>query len=75
MYDHVKSAVRDFNEYHIILHCGTNDENSERTASQISRSFIELALSLKYKDNKILISLIVPSYDSFSNKASETNSR
>ena len=70
----MKSDVRDFNLDHIVLHCGTNDLNSERTVSQISRSITELALSLKYKDNKMLISLIVPSNDSLSNKASEVNS-
>ena len=45
--DHVKPTVRDFNPDHIILHCGTNDLNSEQTASQIARSIIELALSLR----------------------------
>ena len=45
--DHVKPSVRDFNSDHIILHCGTNDLNSERRASQIARSIRELALTLK----------------------------
>ena len=60
MHDHVKTTVINFNPDHIILHCGTNDLNSEQTASQIARSIIELAVSLKYKDNKISISIIVP---------------
>ena len=55
--------VGDFNPDDIILHCGTNDLNSERRASQITRSIIELALSLKSKDNKISVSLIVPRND------------
>ena len=59
MHDHVKPSVRDFNLDHIILHCETNDLSSERIASQIARSIIELALTLKSKDNKISISLIV----------------
>ena len=75
MHDHVKPTVRDFNPYHMILHCGTNDLNSERTASHIGRSIIELALSLKSKDNKISISLIVPRNDNLNNKASEVNCR
>ena len=75
MHDHVKPTVRYFNPDHIILHCGTNDLNAERTASQIARSIIELALSLKSSDNKISISLIVPRNDNLSNKASEVNSR
>ena len=40
MHDHVKPTVRDFNPDHIILHCGTNDLNFERTVSQITRSTI-----------------------------------
>ena len=49
MHDHVKPTVRDFNPDHIILHCETNDLNSERTANEIAKSIIELALSLKSK--------------------------
>ena len=75
MHDHVKSTVRDFNPDHIIIHCGTNDLSFERTASQIASSIIELALSLKSKDNKISIFFIIPRNDNLSNKASEVNSR
>ena len=71
MHDHVKSTVRDFNPDYIILHCGNNDLNSERTASQIVRSIIELALSLKSKDNKMSNSFIVAKIDNLNNKASE----
>ena len=49
--------------------------NSERTASQIARSIIELVLSLKSKDNKTLVSLIVPRNENLNNKASEVNCR
>ena len=69
MHDHVKPSVQDFNPDHIILYCGTNDLSSERTASQIARSIIELALTLKSQDNKILVSLIVPRNDNLNNKA------
>ena len=75
MHDHVKPTVRDFNPDHIILHCRTNDLNSERTSSQIARSIIELALSLKSKDNKISISIIVPRNDNLNSKAREVNCR
>ena len=75
MYDHVKSTIRDVNPDHVILNCGTNDLNSERTASQIARSIIELALSLKSKDNKISVSLFVPRNDNLNNKASEVKCR
>ena len=73
MHEYVKPTVRGFNPDHIILHCGTNDLNSGRIASQIARSIIELALSLKSKDSKISISLIVPRNDKLNNKASEGN--
>ena len=75
MHDHVKPTIRDVNPDLVILHCRTNDPNSERTASQIARSIIELALSLKSKDNKISVSLIVPRNDNLNNKASEVNCR
>ena len=71
MHEYVKPTVRDVNPDQIILHCGTNDLNSERTATQIVRSITELALSLKSKDSKISISLIVPRNDNLNNKANE----
>ena len=74
MHDHVKPSVQDFNLNHTILHCKTNDLSSERTASQIARSIIELALTLKSHDNKISISLFVPRNDNLNNKANGVNS-
>ena len=50
-----------------------NNLNSEQTATQIARSIIELALSLKSKDNKISVYLIVPKNDNINNKANEVN--
>ena len=70
MPSHVKPTVIDFNPDHIIFHCGTNDLSSERTTSQVARSIIELALSLKSPDNKISISLIIPRNDNVNNKVS-----
>ena len=75
MHDHVKPTIRDFNPEHIIIHVGTNDLNSEKTASQIATSIIELATSLKNETNKIYISLIVPRYDELNNKVNEVNIR
>ena len=72
MHEHVKPTVTDFNPDHVILPCGTNDLSSERTASRIARSTIDLALPLKLQNNKILIPLITPTNDdSLNNKASE----
>ena len=75
MHDHVKPTVRDFDPDHIILHCGTNDLNSDRTSSQIAREIIDLATSLKSVKNKISISLLTPRCDKLNNKASEVNNR
>ena len=51
MVDHVKPTIRDDKPDHVILHTGTNDLRSEKTASQIARSITELAMSLKDNDN------------------------
>ena len=57
------------------MHVGTNDLNTEKTASQIARSIIDLACSLKNDSNNIHISLIVPRNDNLNNKANEVNNR
>ena len=75
MQDHVKPTIRDFNPEHIIIHVGTNDLNSEKTASQIANAIVELATSLKSETNKIYVSLIVPRFDELNNKANEVNIR
>ena len=75
MYDHVKPIIREFNPNHIILQVGTNELKSNKTASQISMSVIELTLSLKSETNIETISLIVPRKDSLNNKVQEVISR
>ena len=75
MYDYVKPTIREFNPNHIILHVETNELKSSKRASQISRSVIDLELSLKSETNTVTISLIVPRKDNLNNKAQEVNSR
>ena len=75
MYDHAKPTVRDFDPDHILLHCGTNDLNSNRTSVQIAREIIDLALSLKFDENKISILLLTSPGDKLNNQASEVNNR
>ena len=70
----VKPTVREFNLNHIILHVETNEFKSSKTASQISRSVMDLPLSLKLETNTVTISLIVPRKDSLNNKAQKVNS-
>ena len=47
MQDHVKPTIQDINPQQIILHVGTNDLKTERAASQIAKSIIDLSISLK----------------------------
>ena len=75
MHDHAKPTVRDFDPDHIILHCRTNDLNSDRTSSQIAKEIIDLALSLKSEKNRISVSLLTPRSDKLNNKANEVNNR
>ena len=75
MNDHVKSTPRDFNPEHIILHVGTKDLNTERTANQTAKSIIDLCQSLKTKANAITVSLIVLRYDKLNNKVNEVNGK
>ena len=57
------------------MHVGTNELKSSKTASQISRSVIDLALSLKSKTNAVTISLIVLRKDNLNSNAQKVNSR
>ena len=75
MYDHVKPTIREFNPNHIILHVGTNELKSSKTASQISKSVIELTLSLKSETNLVTISLTVSRKVSQNDKVQEVKSR
>ena len=72
---HVKPTLRNFNPGHIILHVGTNDLNTERTASQIVKLTIDLCQLLKTDANTIAVSLNVPRYDNLNNKANEVYGR
>ena len=75
MQDHVKPTIWDINPQQIILHVGTNDLKTERTASQIAKSIIDLSISLKKNGNMIAVSGIVPRLDELNNKAAEVNNR
>ena len=73
MHNHAKPTVRDFDTDYTILHCGTNDLNSDRTSSQIAREIIDLPPSLNSDKIKISISPLTPRNDKLNNKASEVN--
>ena len=72
---YVKPTIREFNLNHIILHVGSNELKSSKTASQISRSVSDVALSLKSETNTVTMSLIVPQKNNLNNKQQVVNSR
>ena len=73
MVDHVKPTLRDGKPDHIILQAGTNDLGTEKTVSEIAKSIMDLTASLKNNDNSVIVSDIVPRFDSLNNKATEVN--
>ena len=75
MVDHVKPTLRDGKPDHIILHAGTNDLRTEKTASQIAKSVMDLTTSLKNHSKSVIVSGIVPRFDNLNNKATEVNNR
>ena len=73
MVDHVNPTIRNDKSDHVILHTGTNDLRSKKTASQISRFVTELVMSLKDNDNSVIVSGIVPRHENLNNKAIQVN--
>ena len=57
--DRVKTVIRNQEADHIILDTGTNDLSSEKTPVQICSDIVNLAMSIKDKDIKVIISEIV----------------
>ena len=49
MVDHAKPTLRDDKPDNVILHAGTNDIRTEKTASQTAKSIMDLTTSLKKK--------------------------
>ena len=75
MVDHVKPTIGDDKPDHVILHTGTNDLRSKKTANQMARSITEPAMSLKENDNSVIVSNIIPRNGNLNNKATEVNNR
>ncbi len=63
----------DFKPELVILHCGTNDLRSEKSAETIAKDVIELAKAARCEDNEILISNIITRGDKYKNKAMAVN--
>ena len=66
MADHVKPTIREEIPDNIILHTGTNELRSEKTSSQIAKSIIDLAMSIKNDVTSVIVSSIVNSKLPFS---------
>ena len=75
MTDHVKPTLRDINPDHIVLDAGTNDLRTKNKASQIAKSTVDLATSLKNDGNTVTVYGIVSRLDDLNNQASEVNGR
>ena len=73
MVDHVKPTIRNDKPDHAILHTGTRDLHSEKTASKIAGSITELAMSLEDNDNSVMVSGIVSRHDNLNNKVNEVS--
>ena len=73
MCDYANPTLHDINPEHILLHVRMKNLMTEKTASQKSRSIIELGTSLKNDTNTVSISAIVPTSDKLDNKATEVN--
>ena len=57
----------------IIVHCGTNDLNSNKTPEEIAEEIISLCISIKRPSNLVMVSQLVPRNDQSKGKAVEVN--
>ena len=73
--EHEKPTVRDDKPDNVTLHTGKNDLRIKKTASQIARSFAELAMSEKDNRKSVIVSGIASRNDTLNNKATEFNNR
>ena len=63
MLDYIKPTQRDLNPEVYLLHVGTNDLSSNKSAEQISLDILNLANSLKLDNNTVVVSSILPRDD------------
>ena len=67
-------AIRDDNPDHVISQM-TNELQREKGSSKSTNSVIELAISFIKDRNLVIVSSIVPRFDTLNNKANEVNNR
>lgn len=63
MVDHVKPIIRDDKLDHVILHARPYGLRRGKTSSQITKSVIDLAMSLIKDRNSVIVFSIVPRFD------------
>ena len=71
--EYVKPSLRD-KPSHLILHVGTNDLNTSKTAESIATSIVEQAITVKDDHHDVSLSNIVIRRDNLKKKAEEVNS-
>ena len=72
MKDHVRATMRR-NPDLIVLHAGTNDLRSEKTANNIASDIMRLALEMKNDINDVMVSSLTYRADNLNAKAEEVN--
>ena len=72
MKDYARPSVRR-NPDLFVLHCGTNDLCTNKTANQIAGDIIKLGLELKHSNNDVMISSITPRADKLNDKGIQVN--
>ena len=72
MKDHMKPSMRERPD-HNIVHVGTNDLNSDRPSDLITKSIVDLAITLKNNSQNVSVSNIIMRNDNFNEKAMEVN--
>ena len=72
MKDHAKPSQR-YNPDVFILHTGTNDLRTIKSAEEISDEIIKLALELKTDENEVIVSSIIGRHDEHNQKGMKVN--
>ena len=72
MQDHAKPSQQ-YNPDQFILHMGSNDLHTPKTAEEITDKLIKLALEIKTYGNGIIVSSIIARNDEYNDKGMGVN--
>ena len=73
MQDYIKPTLK-HNPDVILIHVGTNDLRSSKSAQDIANEIINLSTTIKSEENEVIISNIILRNDSLNNKGIQVNS-